>query len=74
MDGGQREPTTGRGNGNRGQARCGHRDDALDARIEPYDTDTAEPLFGSEADEREGEAVERMGGIRDLDALSWWCG
>ena len=74
VDGGQREPTAGRGNGDRGQTRGSHRNDALDARIEPHDTDPAEPLFGGKADEREGEAVERVGGISDLDALGWWCG
>jgi hypothetical protein len=73
LEGGHGEPTTGGLNGDRRQAGSGHRDDTLDAGIEPHDTHAAEPLFGGEADEREGEAVERMGRISDLNALNWWC-
>ena len=52
-----------------GEARCRIRDDALDARGEPDNAGMADALLGRHAEQGQGQAIEGMGGINDLDRL-----
>ena len=74
LDGLQREAAQGRAGRYGGEVRGSHRDDALNPGREPDDTNAAEPLFGSNADKGEGQAVERVGGISDCNRVDGKCG
>jgi len=74
VDGREREPAAGQRNADARKVGGGDRDDALDPRMEPHDTDPAQALFGRNAEEWEGEAVERMGRLSNLDRVDWECG
>ena len=52
----------------------GDGNDPFNARIEPHDTDAAEPLFRGDADERKGASKEGMGGVSDCHCLGGECG
>jgi hypothetical protein len=57
MHAGHRQATERRLDEKIPQAGRRNRDDALDARIEPDHTDTAQPWFGGDADERQAETI-----------------
>jgi hypothetical protein len=66
----QREPA-GRGRRHDGREARGHqRDDALDAGVEPDDTGPAQARLGGHAHERQGQAVEGVRRIDDLDRVN----
>ncbi len=66
-----RESAGGRWSQGRHEVGRGDRDEALDAGGNPDDADAAQELFGGDAEARKGQAIERMGGIGDLDLLGW---
>lgn len=51
-----------------------HRNSALNARMEPYQTDPTEALFHGDANQRKTEAIEWMGWVCDLNRVSRECG
>lgn len=56
------------------QARGRDRNDAFDPWVEPDDTDAAQPLLRGDPNQREREAIQRMGGISDLYCIGRKCG
>jgi len=53
---------------------CGSEgDDAFNTRIEPDNTDAAEPLFRRDADQRKSASREGMGGIGHCDRVGREC-
>ena len=56
------------------QTRGRERNDPFDPWVEPHDTDTAQPLLRGHPNQREREAIQRMGGISDLYCIGRKCG
>src|SRR5688572_12729871 len=67
------ESARGRYNGVPTQASCSNRNDALDPRIEPHNTDATQALFCRDPDEWECEAIERVPGVSHLYCIGWKC-
>ena len=51
-----------------------HRNSALNAWVQPHQTDTTETLFHRDTNQREAEAIERMGRIDHLNCVGRECG
>lgn len=49
------------------QVRRGHRDEAFHTGLEPYDAGATQARLGANRQQRQGQSVERMGRLSDLD-------
>lgn len=69
----KRETAWGSGDRERGQV-CGSQgNDALNAGMEPDEANASKALFGGDADEGEGQPVERVGRVSNRNRVDGQC-